>query len=121
MSGIVTELGEEPRGNSGQLFNKAIQQLDSVIQQNAGASEEMSATSEELASQAEHLQQNVSFFRTDNQDSDTKKQPLGDEPFPFEKNDKSVNVRAPSQEKGHLNLRVKNKGLKTIKTQKAFY
>jgi Cdc6-like AAA superfamily ATPase len=27
LSGIVTELGEEPRGNSGQLFNKAVQQL----------------------------------------------------------------------------------------------
>ena len=27
LSGIVTELGEEARGNSGQLFNKAVQQL----------------------------------------------------------------------------------------------
>lgn len=37
--------------------------------------------------------------------------------FPFEENSKSVNVRAPSQEKGRLNLRVKNKGLKNMKTK----
>jgi methyl-accepting chemotaxis protein len=49
--------------------NQAIQQLDQVIQQNASASEEMASTSEELSSQAEQLQDNISFFKLEDQRS----------------------------------------------------
>jgi len=50
-------------------INQAIQQLDKVTQQNSAASEEMAATSEELASQAEQLQDTISYFSIDGQDS----------------------------------------------------
>lgn len=55
--------------NSGaEQINSAIQQLNQVIQQNASAAEEMASTSEELASQAAQLQENISFFKiNDNQ------------------------------------------------------
>ncbi|MBD3418592.1 MAG: hypothetical protein GF398_00595 [Chitinivibrionales bacterium] len=37
--------------------------------------------------------------------------------FPFESENKKVLVRAPQQQKGHLNLRIHNKGKKTISTR----
>ncbi|MBU1101821.1 MAG: CZB domain-containing protein [Bacteroidetes bacterium] len=53
--------------NSGaEQINSAIQQLNQIIQQNASASEEMASTAEELSSQAEQLQDNISFFKLDN-------------------------------------------------------
>ncbi|MGA3115799.1 MAG: methyl-accepting chemotaxis protein [Syntrophobacteraceae bacterium] len=56
--------------NSGaEQINMALQQLDEVIQQNASAAEEMASTSEELLSQAEQLQNIISFFRIENDDS----------------------------------------------------
>ncbi|CCG40771.1 HAMP domain-containing methyl-accepting chemotaxis protein [Magnetospirillum molischianum] len=55
-------------------INQAIQQLDKVTQQNSAASEEMAATSEELASQAEQLQDTISYFSIDGQDSNRGRQ-----------------------------------------------
>ncbi|EPY00163.1 methyl-accepting chemotaxis protein, partial [Magnetospirillum fulvum MGU-K5] len=56
-------------------INQAIQQLDKVTQQNSAASEEMAATSEELASQAEQLQDTISYFSIDGQDSTRGRRP----------------------------------------------
>jgi len=56
-------------------INQAIQQLDKVTQQNSAASEEMAATSEELASQAEQLQDTISYFTIDGQDSGRGRRP----------------------------------------------
>ncbi len=49
--------------------NRAVGQLDQVIQQIASAAEEMSATSEELAGQASNLQDAMSFFTVDENDT----------------------------------------------------
>jgi methyl-accepting chemotaxis protein len=49
--------------------NKAMGQVDQVTQRNASAAEELSSTSEEMASQAKSLQQLMSFFRVDENDS----------------------------------------------------
>jgi methyl-accepting chemotaxis protein len=45
-------------------INNAIQQLNQVIQTNAASAEEMAATSEELSAQAEHMKDQISFFKT---------------------------------------------------------
>jgi methyl-accepting chemotaxis protein len=55
-------------------INSAIFQLNSVTQKNSAASEEMSSTAEELASQAEQLSETVSFFKTENDNSQVYKQ-----------------------------------------------
>ena len=47
-------------------INGAMGQLNQATQQNASASEELAATAEELGSQAEQLQQTMTFFRLDN-------------------------------------------------------
>lgn len=46
-------------------INRALQQLDSVVQQNASASEEVASSSEELSAQAQQMQDNMSFFKLD--------------------------------------------------------
>ncbi len=89
----ISAASNEQNSGANQI-NRAIQQLDSVIQQNAGASEEMSSTSEELAGQAEQLQNTVSFFRTENHDRDTKRQPVRDELFRNDKNESPYNPDA---------------------------
>jgi methyl-accepting chemotaxis protein len=82
---LVQEISAASREqNSGaEQINKAIMQLDNVIQQNASASEqvastaeeqssqseEMAATSEELASQASQLQDTISFFKLNENES----------------------------------------------------
>ncbi len=47
----------------------AMGQLSKATQQNASASEELAATSEELSGQAEQLQQSISFFKTEDDES----------------------------------------------------
>ncbi len=49
--------------------NKAMSQVDQVTQENASAAEELSSTAEEMASQAKSLQQLMSFFHVDENDS----------------------------------------------------
>jgi methyl-accepting chemotaxis protein len=44
-------------------------QVDQVTQRNASAAEQLSSTAEEMASQAKSLQQLMSFFRVDENDS----------------------------------------------------
>ncbi|HEY4789524.1 MAG TPA: methyl-accepting chemotaxis protein, partial [Bacteroidales bacterium] len=52
--------------NSGATqINNAIMQLNAVTQKNSAASEEMSSSAEELASQAEQLNDTISFFKTE--------------------------------------------------------
>lgn len=46
-------------------INRALQQLDTIVQQNATAAEEVASSSEELAAQAQLLQDNMSFFNSD--------------------------------------------------------
>lgn len=53
--------------------NNAIMQLNQVTQQNASASEEMSSSAEELASQAEQLKELISFYKTGQENSYTRK------------------------------------------------
>jgi methyl-accepting chemotaxis protein len=52
-------------------INGAMGQLNQATQQNASASEELAATAEELGSQAEQLQQTMTFFRLDNNASNS--------------------------------------------------
>ena len=49
--------------------NRAMSQVNQVTQENASAAEELSSTAEEMASQAKSLQQLMSFFRVDENDS----------------------------------------------------
>ena len=49
--------------------NKAMSQVDQVTQENASAAEELSSTAEEMGSQAKSLQQLMSFFHVDENDS----------------------------------------------------
>ncbi len=69
--GEISAAAREQNAGAAQI-NTAIQQLDKVTQQNTSASEEMSSTSEELASQAEQLQEVISFFKIDGQDTHAK-------------------------------------------------
>jgi methyl-accepting chemotaxis protein len=68
---LVQEINAANREQSTgtEQINRAILQLDEVIQHNASVSEEMAATAEEMASQAEYLQQTISFFKTNNNDT----------------------------------------------------
>jgi len=52
-------------------INGAMGQLNQATQQNASASEELAATAEELGSQAEQLQQTMTFFRLDDNASNS--------------------------------------------------
>jgi methyl-accepting chemotaxis protein len=56
-------------------IGKSIQQLDMVIQQNASSSEEMASTAEELSSQAESLEEIISFFKLNEQQTRHTKEP----------------------------------------------
>ncbi len=69
--GEISAAAREQNAGAAQI-NTAIQQLDKVTQQNTSASEEMSSTSEELASQAEQLQEVISFFKIDGQETHAK-------------------------------------------------
>ncbi len=53
-------------------INKALQQLEQVIQQNASAAEEMASTTEELTGQSEQLVGALSFFRTGDDEPDSR-------------------------------------------------
>jgi methyl-accepting chemotaxis protein len=57
---ISAASGEQSSGAD--QINDAMQQLDRVTQQNAAGSEELAATAEEMQSQSKNLQQVVSFF-----------------------------------------------------------
>lgn len=61
------------QNNGASQVNKAIQQLNSITQQNASSSEELATTAEELLGQAEQLQETISFFSTEEQESSTHK------------------------------------------------
>ncbi len=60
----IAAASQEQNAGAEQI-NAAIQQLNQVVQQNAAASEEMASTSEELANQAVRLQETISYFRLD--------------------------------------------------------
>ncbi len=66
---LVQEIAASSREQDAgaEQVSKAILQLDQVIQQNASASEEMASTAEELSSQSEQMQEQVSFFKDDEQ------------------------------------------------------
>ncbi|HBI14175.1 MAG TPA: chemotaxis protein [Desulfobulbaceae bacterium] len=68
----ISASSKEQAGGADQI-NSAIQQLNEVVQQNAGAAEEMASTSEELSSQADQLQNTISFFKIN---SENTQQPL---------------------------------------------
>jgi methyl-accepting chemotaxis protein len=54
-------------------INAAILQLDQVIQHNASASEELASMAEELSSQARQLEEEISFFKIDEEEDVAKK------------------------------------------------
>ena len=66
---LVQEISAASReqDSGAEQVNKAIMQLDQVIQQNASASEEMASTAEELSSQSEQMQEQVAYFKLDEQ------------------------------------------------------
>jgi len=68
---LVQEVATASReqGTGVAQVNKAMSQVDQVTQRNASAAEELSSTAEEMASQAKSLQQLMSFFRVDENDS----------------------------------------------------
>ncbi len=68
---LVQEVATASReqGTGVAQVNKAMGQVDKVTQRNASAAEELSSTAEEMASQAKSLQQLMSFFRVDGNDS----------------------------------------------------
>ena len=72
---LVQEISAASReqDSGAEQINHAIQQLDQVIQQNAGAAEVLASTSEELSSQADQLQSAISFFKTDETGTVTRK------------------------------------------------
>ncbi len=64
---LVQEISASSREqNSGiEQINKAILQLDQVIQHNAAASEELASMAEELSAQSRQLEEEISFFITE--------------------------------------------------------
>ena len=68
---LVQEVATASReqGTGVAQVNKAMSQVDQVTQRNASAAEELSSTAEEMASQAKSLQQLMSFFHVDENDS----------------------------------------------------
>lgn len=64
---LVQEISASSREqNSGiEQINKAILQLDQVIQHNAAASEELASMAEELSAQSRQLEDEISFFITE--------------------------------------------------------
>jgi methyl-accepting chemotaxis protein len=67
----ISAASEEQSIGAGQI-NSAMQQLDKVTQQNAAGSEELAATAEEMQAQSNNLQQVVSFFRLEAQETANK-------------------------------------------------
>ncbi|MGZ8158893.1 MAG: methyl-accepting chemotaxis protein [Methylobacter sp.] len=71
----ITASSEEQAQGIGQISD-AVGQLDKAAQQNASGSEQLAATAEELSGQAMQLQQVMSFFKVDaNQSRSVKAQP----------------------------------------------
>ena len=58
----------EQRQRAGEV-DKALRLLDATMQQNASASEELASTSQELSSQAVQLQQTMSFFQLEEEET----------------------------------------------------
>ncbi|MFI3155688.1 MAG: MCP four helix bundle domain-containing protein [Methylococcaceae bacterium] len=68
----ITSASEEQAHGIGQISD-AVGQLDKAAQQNASGSEQLAATAEELSGQAMQLQQVMSFFNVDTDQSRTAK------------------------------------------------
>lgn len=72
----ITSTSQEQAQGIGQISD-AVGQLDKAAQQNASGSEQLAATAEELSGQAMQLQQVMSFFKVDaNQSRAAKNQPV---------------------------------------------
>jgi len=52
--------------------NSGVQQLANITQENAASSEELASTAEELSSQAIQMKDAIAFFKTSNQDTNTR-------------------------------------------------
>jgi len=68
---LVQEVAAASREQSSGVnqINKAMGQVDQVTQRNASSAEELTSTAEELSSQAAALQQLISFFKVDRNES----------------------------------------------------
>lgn len=66
--------GSMEQTNGAEQINNAIQQLNNVTQQNAANSEVLVSSSERLNDEAERLKETISFFKTDQKLSFTKKE-----------------------------------------------
>lgn len=71
----ITASSEEQAQGIGQISD-AVSQLDKAAQQNASGSEQLAATAEELSGQAMQLQQVMSFFKVDANQSRVTKGPV---------------------------------------------
>jgi methyl-accepting chemotaxis protein len=67
----ISTASEEQSSGATQI-NSAMQELDRMTQKNAAGSEELAATAEEMQSQSKNLQQVVSFFRLEAQETANK-------------------------------------------------
>lgn len=66
--------GSMEQTNGAEQINNAIQQLNNVTQQNAANSEVLVSSSERLNDEAERLKETISFFKTDQKLSGSKKE-----------------------------------------------
>jgi methyl-accepting chemotaxis protein len=84
----ITASSIEQNSGAGQI-NNAIMQLNAVTQKNSATAEEISSNSEELASQVEQLSVTVSFFKTEMDSTQVRRQ-------------KKVNPQMNNLKSGHL-------------------
>ena len=68
----ITASSQEQDSGVDQI-NSGMEQLNQITQQNAASAEELAATSETLAAHAAELQATISFFRINENDTETKK------------------------------------------------
>jgi methyl-accepting chemotaxis protein len=87
-SSLVGEIAVASReqDNGTQQVSQAIMQMDSVVQQNASAAEEMAAMAEELSAEAEKLVKVISFFKIEDNATNTE----------FKVEDLSTQSKAPA-------------------------
>jgi methyl-accepting chemotaxis protein len=92
-------------------INSSIMQLNAVTQRNSAASEELSSSAEELASQAEQLSETISFFKTENDNAQVRKQNRVQQTQKVSLNpnlSKSNHLKSSSQQIKHTSAKLEN-------------
>jgi methyl-accepting chemotaxis protein len=106
----ITASSIEQNSGAAQI-NNAIMQLNAVTQKNSAAAEEMSSSAEELASQAEQLNETISFFKTEIDNTQVRRQKRAQQPVVHTANPAKPTHFAGIQQKKHeFSRSVENKG-----------